>query len=50
MDFFETTGGIMQRVIETGEPVLNEQFESPLPDGTGEIGYWQTSFFRVPLG
>jgi PAS domain S-box-containing protein len=49
-DFFETTGGVMRRVIETGEPLLNAVFEAPLPGKEGEVAYWRTSFFRVPLG
>ncbi|HZW39174.1 MAG TPA: PAS domain S-box protein [Ignavibacteriaceae bacterium] len=50
LDFLQTTGQTMKRVIETGEPVLNAVFESPLPGKKGELAYWQTSFFRVPLG
>jgi PAS domain S-box-containing protein len=49
-DFMKQTGAVMQRVIETGEPILDALFESPLPGKEGEVAYWRTSFFRVPLG
>lgn len=49
-DFIEQTGKVMQHVIETGEPILNAQFQSPVPGRQGEMAYWTTSFFRVPLG
>jgi|GEM_PF-2555138 len=49
-DFMEQTGGVMQRVIQTGVPVLDAEFQSPVPGRAGEMAYWRTSFFRVPLG
>ncbi|MGE5679320.1 MAG: PAS domain S-box protein, partial [Bacillota bacterium] len=49
-DFIEQTGKVMQRIIETGEPVLNEQYQAPVPGRGGEMAYWSTSMFRVPLG
>jgi PAS domain S-box-containing protein len=48
-DFIEQTEIPMMRVIETGEPILNAEFQAPVPD-TNELAYWRTSFFRVPLG
>lgn len=49
-DFMDQTGNVMRHVIETGESILNEPFESPVPGRNGEMAYWRTSFFRVPLG
>lgn len=49
-DFIEQTGKVMQHIIETGELVLNEQFQAPVPGRSGEMAYWSTSMFRVPLG
>ncbi len=49
-DFMEQTGKVMQHIIETGEPVLNAQYQAPVPGRKGEMAYWITSMFRVPLG
>lgn len=48
-DFFEQTGNVMRHVLETGESIIDALFESPVPGRKGEIAYWRTSFFRVPL-
>ncbi len=49
-DFINQTGKVMQRILETGEPVLNATFQAPVPGRGGAIAYWNTSMFRVPLG
>jgi PAS domain S-box-containing protein len=49
-DFMEQTGKVMQHIIETGEPVVNAQYQAPVPKRGGEMAYWNTSMFRVPLG
>jgi PAS domain S-box-containing protein len=49
-DFIEQTGVPMMRVIKTGEPIINTEFQAPIQGKGSEIAYWRTSFFRVPLG
>ncbi|HJV66200.1 MAG TPA: PAS domain-containing protein [Geomonas sp.] len=41
---------VLERVLETGEPAINQVGESPLPLAPGETLHWQASFFPVILG
>lgn len=47
--FIEQFGPMMRRVIETAEPQLNLEVQSPVPERPGEMSYWQASYFPVPL-
>ncbi len=47
-EFAEQFGPIMQRVIDTGQPETREVF-GPVPSRHGEIAYWLSSYFPVPL-
>jgi PAS domain S-box-containing protein len=40
---------MMAHVLETGEPRLNVEVSSPVPNRPGEVTYWQASYFAVPL-
>ena len=40
---------MMKRVMETGEPQINAEVQSPVPSRPGEITYWRASYFPVPL-
>jgi PAS domain S-box-containing protein len=48
-DFVRKFGPMMRRVIETGEPELNIEVESPVSSRPGETSYWRASYFPVPL-
>jgi PAS domain S-box-containing protein len=48
--FVETfLGPMKQRIIETGEPELNVEVPGPVPSRQNETGYWQVSYFPIPL-
>jgi len=40
---------MMQRVIETGEPVHNVEVQAPLPARLEEMVYWRASYFPLSL-
>ena len=40
---------MLRHVTETGEAMLNREIPGPVPSRGGEIGYWQVSYFPVPL-
>ena len=40
---------MMRRVIETGQPKINQEVHAPVPAASGEIAYWRASYFPVPL-
>jgi PAS domain S-box-containing protein len=45
----EKHGAMMRRVIATGEPVPNLEVRGSVPSRPGEVVYWRTSWFPVPL-
>ncbi len=47
--FVEAFGPMMQRVIETAEPVHNVEVHTPLLARPGEIAYWRASYFPISL-
>ncbi len=47
--FIADNGTMMRRVLETGEPALNLEVSSPVPNRPGETAYWRASYFRLPL-
>lgn len=48
-DFISRFGPMLQRVLETGEPAINQVGDSPLPLAPGQTLHWQASFFPVVL-
>jgi PAS domain S-box-containing protein len=47
--FVEQYGAMLQRVMETGEPVDNVEVYSPVPSRSGQMAYWRASYFAIPL-
>jgi len=48
-DFIQEYGPMMRRVIESGETMENVELQSHVPSKGGALGYWQASYFPVPL-
>ena len=48
-DFMREFGPMLREVMETGEPRLNMEVRSPVPDRSGEMAYWIASYFPLAL-
>jgi PAS domain S-box-containing protein len=48
-EFTEKYGAMMRRVIATGQPELNIEVQSPVPTRQGEVTWWRSSYFPVPI-
>jgi PAS domain S-box-containing protein len=47
--FFEQFGSMMRRVIETGQPEVDVETQSPVPGRSGQTAYWRACYFPIPL-
>ena len=49
LEYFKEYGRMLERVIETGEPVHNVEMKSRAPSRGGEMVYWRASHFPLTL-
>ncbi len=49
LEYFKEYGRMLERVIETGEPVHNVEMKSRAPSRGGEMVYWRASHFPLSL-
>jgi PAS domain S-box-containing protein len=48
-EFSEKYRAMLRRVLESGEPQLNTEVQSPVLSRPGELTYWRASYFPVPI-
>jgi PAS domain S-box-containing protein len=48
-DWFEKHGATVECVVKNGETIHNLEVASPVPNRPGEMVYWRTSHFAIPL-